>query len=187
MTWRPDTLVDSVFEDPNTRKIMMNEIFRNPDWIELDRGTLAREDAVKIAAVRTGFPESTISRLMDKVPEILEPVDEMIDLIKAVKKNKNRLFVLSNMHSASAEHLKKVYSFWDLFEGIIFSCDVHLVKPEPGIYRYMLDTYAIAAEETVFIDDTEANLTAAAEFGIIPIKFETPDQCRDSLKKNGCL
>ena len=42
---------------------------------------------------------------------------------------------------------------------------MHLEKPEPEIYQAVLDQAGIRAEETLFIDDNEPNLAAAAELG----------------------
>jgi hypothetical protein len=39
----------------------------------------------------------------------------------------------------------------------------------------------------VFIDDTEVNLTAAAQFGMRTIKFESPAQCERQLQVLGCI
>ena len=69
----------------------------------------------------------------------------------------------------------------------MISCRLHLIKPESEIYEYLLRQYDLKAEETVFIDDMQANVDAAASLGIHPIRFENADQCADRLKDLGCL
>jgi putative hydrolase of the HAD superfamily len=91
------------------------------------------------------------------------------------------------MHVASIAHLEQAYTFWDVFTGVVISCRLHLCKPEPAIYRYLLETYGLEGAHTVFIDDTEANLAAAAQFGMRTIKFENPAQCERLLHVLGCF
>ena len=70
---------------------------------------------------------------------------------------------------------------------MVISCRIHMVKPDPEIYEYLLNEYGLIAGETVFIDDTDINLNAASKFGIKPIKFENPLQCEYELKTVGCI
>lgn len=185
--WKPDKLIADTFENKNIHQIVLSGLFRHHDWIELDRGTLAEEEAVKRGSVRTGLPESEINRLMQAVPPFLTPIDESVQLIRDLKDNKNKLFVLSNMHLASINHLEKTYSFLDLFDGRVISCRIHKVKPEADMYHYLINTYQLDPNITLFIDDTDINLDVAEKLGIRTIKFENPAQCRRELEKLGCL
>jgi len=89
------------------------------------------------------------------------------------------------MPFALLEHLENKYSFWEIFEGKVISCRLNLCKPEPAIYEYLLKTYDLAAASTVFIDDIDANLSAAKQFGMQTIKFENPAQCERELRELG--
>ena len=60
-----------------------------------------------------------------------------------------------------------------------------MVKPEPGIYRLLLERYDLKPEECVFLDDTEKNLEAAEAFGIYTIHFKNKEQAEEELKKIG--
>jgi HAD superfamily hydrolase (TIGR01509 family) len=91
------------------------------------------------------------------------------------------------MHLASIEHIEQEYSFLDIFDGIVISCRIHMVKPEVEIYQYLLSRYGLTADETILIDDTDINLNVASRLGIKPIKFEDPFQCEYELKMIGCI
>jgi putative hydrolase of the HAD superfamily len=67
------------------------------------------------------------------------------------------------MHAASIAYLEQTYAFWAVFTGVVISCRVQLIKPEPAIYAYLLEQYGLEASQTVFIDDTVVNLEAAAQ------------------------
>ncbi len=186
-TWQPDQIIKSVFEDRETQEKVRSEIFVHPDWVELDRGILDRGEAIERGAIRTELSRSKISELMHQIPRSLTPIMDTVRLIHSVKRSGNKVFVLSNMHFASIEHIEQEYSFWDIFDGIVVSCRIHMVKPEEEIYEYLLNKYGLIVNETIFIDDTDINLNAASRFGIKLIKFEDLYQCECELKTIGCI
>jgi len=187
LTWDPPAMLSSVFEDPHERARVLDRLFGDPDWIELDRGTLPVAKAIERAAQRTGISASRLRTLFDVMPGWLVPVPAAIELVRALRAAGNRLFVLSNMQRATLAHIETAYDFLALFDGRVFSCEVGECKPEPAIYRRLLDTFALDPGATVFIDDHQANLDAAAAFGIATIRFETVEGCRAELEALGCL
>jgi len=76
--WDPDAIIAGVFQDPGVRKRVREGVFGHPDWLELDRGTLEREDAIRRAARRLGMPDAEIRRLLVAVPPSLVPIPEII-------------------------------------------------------------------------------------------------------------
>lgn len=186
-TWQPDQIIKSVFEDRETQEKVRSEMFAHPDWVELDRGILDRSEAIERGTMRTGLSRSEISELMRQMLRSLTPIMDTVRLIHSVKRSGNKVFVLSNMHLAAIEYIEQEYSFWDIFDGIVISCRVHMVKPEAEIYEYLLNKYGLIANETIFIDDADINLDAASRLGIKPIKFEDPYQCECEMKTIGCI
>ena len=179
--WQPEVLVASVFEDRRIRELVLREIIQHPDWIELDRGTLPLANAIRRGAARTGLPDPEIGRLFGAVPISLTPIDETIALIRRLAPTSNRLFVLSNMHHASIAYLEEQHDFWGAFDGLVISCRINTVKPETRIYEYLLAEYELDPAETIFIDDLQENLDAAALLGIRTIRFMDSDQCERAL------
>ncbi|MDE6267240.1 MAG: HAD family phosphatase [Muribaculaceae bacterium] len=51
------------------------------------------------------------------------------------------------------------------FKGLITSFEAKMMKPDPEIFRYAAETLGIKPEETLFIDDSQKNLDAAASVG----------------------
>jgi putative hydrolase of the HAD superfamily len=180
-SWQPDALVRRVYDDPETQALAREQIIGHPDWIELDRGTLALDDAIVRAAARTGLSIDRVTWLFDAVPPSLTPIQETIELIRSVHQTNSRLYVLSNMGQAAMAYLEKRHDIWDLFDGIVISSRIGMVKPEVGIYRHLLDEHQLVATQTVFIDDLEENLLAAATLGIQTIRFVGAAQCRKDL------
>lgn len=187
VTWVPDTIIGRVFSDPQIQALVRTEIFAHADWLALDRGTLPWPEAVRRGAQRTGLAAAAVATLLQQVPLSLAAIPATVDLMYRLKAQGHRLFCLSNMHTASITHLEQVHRFWGVFTGVVISCRVHLCKPEPAIYMHLLHTYGLDGAQTVFIDDTVVNLTAAAQFGMQTIDFTTPEQCARQLQTLGCL
>jgi putative hydrolase of the HAD superfamily len=84
-------------------------------------------------------------------------------------------------------YLERRYDFWDLFDGAVISSRVHYCKPEREIYEHLLKTYDLAAAETVFIDDVEANVRGARAVGMQAIQFVSTEQTERALREMGAL
>ena len=185
--WEPETLIADLFDDPEVCRVVHSEFVGHPDWVELDRGTLAPEDAVARASERTGLSHFELNHFLQRVPSRLTPITDTVELLHRLKAQGHSLYCLSNMHFASIEHLERTYDFFDVFIGKVISCRLNLCKPEPKIYSHLLETYGLHAADTVFIDDVEINLATARQMGIQTVRFENPVQCTDELRAMGCI
>lgn len=52
------------------------------------------------------------------------------------------------------------------FDALFFSCEIGLCKPDSRVYEHVLRELGAAPHETLFIDDREDNIRAAATLGI---------------------
>jgi len=52
------------------------------------------------------------------------------------------------------------------FDALFFSCEIGLCKPDSRVYEHVLRELGADPHETLFIDDREANIRAAAALGI---------------------
>lgn len=67
--------------------------------------------------------------------------------------------------------MKKELNILDNFDGGIYSCKDHLLKPNREIYELLINRYKLNKEETIFFDDVIENVEAANKFGIKSIQF----------------
>ena len=181
LSWQPNGIIEQVGEDPAARAALTAGLFQHPDWLELDRGTLSYEAACSRAAERTGLAASRFHAALALVPDSLIVQHEVLELVRETHRRGHRLFVLSNMHTPVARALEQRHDFWDLFSGIVFSCDVAAIKPEPAIYRHLLENWSLEAQHTVFLDDNRPNVTGAIALGIDAIHFADVRQARSEL------
>ena len=97
-----------------------------------------------------------------------------VELLKQLQNN-YRIFLLSNTNSIHFDHY--THNFYekygirmvDLFDRVFVSHEIGIHKPDAGIYIHVLENAQINASETVFIDDSLANIEAAALLGIAGI------------------
>lgn len=69
------------------------------------------------------------------------------------------------------------------FDFLIESCQVGMVKPEPQIYRFLLDTLKVSPSEVVFLDDVGSNLKPARDLGMVTILVQDTDTALRELEK----
>ena len=67
----------------------------------------------------------------------------------------------------------------------MISYQVGLIKPDPAIYRLLLDKYDIDPKEAVFIDDNKDNIEAAKQFGLSTILFTSREDADKKLYELG--
>ncbi len=181
--WQPAKVAAAVFEDAARQQIAKSDVFSHADWISVDRGDLDYEEAIVRTADRTGLSEQDVARLFDAVPPSLTPKSATLALIAELARSEHRVFALSNMGQVGYEYLHREHDLWSRFEGAVVSCLVNRVKPEPEIFELLLSNFALAAADTVFIDDTAENTEAAAALGIRAIHFQSTEQCRAELAR----
>ena len=131
------------------------------------------------------FDEMWNSMLYD-IPE------RRINLVKQLKQNYH-VYLLSNTNEIHYDmfvrdlQLRYGYREFDnLFDKAFFSFALHLAKPDPDIYRFVLDSYDMLPEQTLFIDDTDENIESARSLGIHTLKVEMGSRIVD-LFEDGIL
>jgi putative hydrolase of the HAD superfamily len=92
-----------------------------------------------------------------------------------------RTAILSNMGDSVLENIKREFRWIDDFDVLVWSFQLHLAKPDPAIYRHVLNELAMLPEETLFLDDKRINVEAAKALGMKALEFTTVDRLRDDL------
>jgi putative hydrolase of the HAD superfamily len=181
LDWDVDAIIAPVFSDPETHAVVKRAVFDHPDWLALDQGTLTEEEAVPCFVERSGQSETAVRALMDQVRIGLAPKPESIALLRDLHERGVPLYCLSNMHEKNMAYLRQYRDFFDCFSGIVISAPLKMIKPEPGIYQHLIDTYHLDPEASLFIDDMQANVDGARAVGLQAIQFTTAADCRRQL------
>jgi putative hydrolase of the HAD superfamily len=179
--WRPREIVDAFYSDAAQRAALDEHVFRHSDWIDIDRGTIDEAEAAARFAARVGRPVEEMRALFDAVRAALVPIAGTVALLERLRARGLKLYALSNISEATFGHLRERHGFFDLFDGIVISAAVKLVKPEPAIFEHLRERFGLDFAASVFVDDLPPNVASARALGLRSILFESPEQCEAEL------
>jgi len=89
--------------------------------------------------------------------------------------------ILSNMQRSLRQRLAELCPWLPEVDAAVFSSDIGFVKPEPEIYHRVMELLAIESGDVLFIDDVEANVTAARKLGMSALCFTDVPALRRAL------
>ena len=185
--WNPRHLYRRLFSDEVAMERFLAEI-ATPAWnLEQDRG---RSFADGIAGLILDHPGEAdlIEAYWHRWPEMLgEPVVGSVEILAALRSSRIRLLALSNWSAETFPIGAARYPFLAWFEAVVVSGEVGLVKPDPELFQLMIDRHGIDPASTVFIDDSMANVQAAAALGFAAIPFTGAAELRHELVEMGLL
>ncbi|MBG0828092.1 HAD family phosphatase [Planomonospora sp. ID67723] len=140
----------------------------------LERGEISALDFERDLAERLltvdGVPP-VAEGLLTRMFAGFQPVQPMYDMLAAARAAGLKTCLLSN--SWANDYPRDA---WDgLFDEIVISGEVGMRKPEPRIFEHTLGVVGLSGAECVFIDDIEANVTAARALGIVGVHHRDPE------------
>lgn len=148
------------------KTVLLREVFANVEWAEMDRGTKTEETALvsmcKRLPQRLHAAAETMTLHWD---EPLLPIAGMYELVEELKEKGYGVYLLSNASVRQHEYWPRIPA-GKFFDGTLISADVHVMKPQPEIYRLCLEKFGLKAEECFFIDDVAANIEGALHCGL---------------------
>lgn len=105
---------------------------------------------------------------------IFADIEGTVDLVHELADAGIPQFGLTNWSGRLAPHIAEIVPGSERLQGVVVSSLVGLVKPDPEIYRVLIERHGLTPELTVFIDDRPQNTAAAAELGFHTHTFDTP-------------
>ena len=145
-------------------------------WDPMDDGSFT-EEMIK-EALRTRLPAEQYPyacAAIDGWIKNLTPIDGMKELIQALKARGGKIYLLSNISKKFAEEWAEndyLKDLFPLFDGLVCSGPIGMIKPHKEIFEHLLKTYDLKAEESIFIDDAPINIEGARKCGIQGYLFD---------------
>lgn len=158
------------------------QVFQSEEWAMLDRGTLTEKEAIDIIANRNKKNDSFIKLAFENWYELLTPIEASVEILKELKNAKYKVYFLSNFHLLAFKEVKRKFEFFKLFDGGVVSYEEKLIKPEEDIYKRIIEKYELKPEESIFIDDVQANIEEAKKLNFNTILLKNPKDLREKLK-----
>ncbi len=116
-----------------------------------------------------------------------------IDVLDKLTENFN-LYVFSNTNELHIEWVDKYLmkhlkfpAFYGLFEEIFLSHEIRASKPHPEAYSIVCQRAGIKAKETLFFDDSQENLDAAAKLGFHTVLVPETKEIVELIDELGLL
>lgn len=168
---------------PEMAEKLRNATQKTPDWVEYDRGVLTDEEIRARFKKRTPELADEIDKSLTHMYGLVTGRDTARPWITSLKERGLKTYVLSNFSKTCYEECRKALSFESLMDGCLWSFQQHVVKPDDVIFLLLLHMFHLRPEETIFIDDTLANATAASAFGIHGIVFTDQAETEQKVLK----
>jgi 2-haloacid dehalogenase len=118
---------------------------------------------------------------------ILGPIPETVEILKRLKQKGYPLYGLSNWSAETFQITRKKFDFFDIFDDMVISGEVNMIKPEPEIFNLLLKKIGLPASECLLIDDSDKNISAAQKIGFQTIHFKSASQLRSELARKSIL
>ena len=185
LKWAPYDTVSKVFPNhPNTYELNQ-KIFKSSTWMDLNRGKMAEKEAIFLYHQELGISISKLEELMKEVKLSLSPIEGSFELLDKLHNKGFAIYSITDNVREIIHFERQRYPLFDKFLRMVISADIGALKPDEEIYRYLLKTYHLKAEECVFIDDLLINIEGAKKVGMHGIQFVTAEFCKDELNKLG--
>lgn len=186
--WNPRYLFRKLFDGDEVAMERFLADVCSPAWnLEQDAGRSWREAVDTLTGTH---PEQgdLIAAYDERWAEMLGgPIDGTVEVLADLRRTGTRLAALSNWSAEKFPAARSRYPFLNWFETIVISGEVGICKPDPRIYRHVLGRMGLAAEASVFIDDSAANVQAAGDLGMTALTFRDPATLRADLQDLGLL
>ncbi len=186
--WDPRYLYRKLFDGHDAAVERFLDEINFYEWnFQQDKGRSFAEGTAELSARFPHYAE-LIAAYCDRWEEsIAGPIPETVEILHHLKEKQYPLFGLSNWSAETFYRIRPNLDFMNWFDGIVISGEVRLAKPDPAIYEVLLEQANDSPRNCLFVDDSEANVTAARELGFDTIHFESPEQLRDELFTRGLL
>ncbi|WP_036140833.1 MULTISPECIES: HAD family phosphatase [unclassified Luteibacter] len=186
--WNPRYLYRKLFgDDVEGMETFLAEV-TTPEWnLQQDAGR-SWDEAVRVLTSEHPTKAELIAAYQHRWEETLGgAIDDSLHILRELKEAGHPLYGLTNWSHETFPFARERFDFLRLFDGIVVSGEEGTIKPDPKLYRTLLERYDIDPARAVFIDDNKANVDAAEALGIHGIHFHTPRQLRDELIALGFL
>ena len=184
LDWNPRHLYRQLFAGDETAMEDFLATVCNSTWnVQQDAGRLVAEGC---ALLKAEHPEK--AHLIDAyyarhLDMIAGPVEGTVEILAELRERGTKLYFLSNYSAETYPLARGRYDFLSWFAGGIVSGEHGVIKPDPAIYRLLIDRHDIDPHRAVFIDDNHGNAEAARAFGIHGIHFTSAEALRAELRE----
>ena len=155
-------------------------------WKDGSSGTISEEEVEQSVGEIMGMDQGQVEALMaDLWEEYLGELNVELAAYFSSLRPRYQTAILSNSFAGARGKEQERYQFAEMCDLIIYSHEEGIAKPERRIFELTCERLDVHPAEVVFLDDVEANIAAAREFGIQSILFRETTQAIADIR--ACL
>lgn len=145
---------------------------------EVNLGEITWKSFVKKIAEMTNTSVEAVNTMYES--ERIDPrIAGLIDYLH----NTYKTALLTNAHHDFIDNLLEQNHLLGLFDEVVISSRLGVVKPDPRIFEYALDKLAVEPHEAVYIDDLQRHVGSAKELGMETVLYQDFQQAKQELEK----
>ncbi len=172
----PEYMTKQYVTNEEDAKLVAAAVFDRKFWDPLDDGSITDDQVIKgFCAMLPENLHEVATRVYKNWAYHLPFIDGMPELVYKLKKSGKKLYLLSNISIGFTEIYKdipQINELFSLFDSLVFSGPLGVVKPQKEIFLHLLNTYSLKAQDCIFIDDSQKNITGAVNSGIEGYLFD---------------
>ena len=186
--WNPRHLYRKLFAgDEPAMERFLAEIC-SPAWNARQDAGRSWHEAVTTLAAEHPEQRDLILAYDERWPEMLGgPIEGTVDILRELRDTDVGLAALSNWSAEKFPVAVERYDFLAWFDTVVISGEAGVSKPDPRIYRHLLERTGFDPAATLFVDDVAVNVAVAADHGLRTHLFRDPPTLRVELESLGLL
>lgn len=185
--WNPRTLYAKIFPDPAECDRFLNEVATMAWHAETDRG-MSFADNIALLSARYPHHAAHIAAWWARWDEMFSgTIPETEAVIEDLARRDVVMHGLTNMSVEAWPGVRAMSPAFARLHTVIVSGEEKLIKPDPAIYVLTCERVGLKPQEMLFIDDSRANIDAAAALGFHAHHFIDPAALRPALEGYGLL
>jgi 2-haloacid dehalogenase len=186
--WDPRYLYRELFDGDDAAMEHFLATVASPAWNhEMDAGR-DREEAVAELVARHPEHADLVRAWVDRWEDMLGPeIAGTATVVGELAERGVRLLALTNWSAETFPSAVRRYPSFARFEAIVVSGEHGMAKPDPALYRVLVDRHRVRTRTTVYVDDRGENVAVAESLGMTGLVFTDPDTLRADLVRLGLL
>ena len=162
---------------------LRHEVFDGPLSVAAQRGEISPAALWAALAAKWGWPPERSAELARAFWAGVR-VDAVWPRWLQTLRPTYRTGLLSNAWSDLRDLLHHL-GLAGVFDAMVISAEERLLKPDPAIYRLILDRLGVPPQQAVFVDDRPENIAAARALGMHGILYRSTEQALHELQALG--
>lgn len=144
---------------------------------QADEGLISQDEFIHRVATLAGMDPNQVR---EKVVGSLVRNQALMDYSQSLRPG-CKLGLLTNISKGVIDNFFSKAERQELFDAVVISSEVGLIKPEPAIYKLIAEQLGVDPQDCVMIDDSPINCSGAVEAGMKAVTYQSLAQAQGDI------